>query len=365
MEISIIGLSNSGKTTIFNALTKNKLESRPASSAIAPNVGSAKVPEQRLKLFEEVYHPKRIVMVDVKYVDIAVVSRPDDKKEGIFGAYLKYLSSADALLHVVRMFNNDNVPHPTGSIDPKRDMANMDLELTFSDLVIIERRLTRITDSLKGAKSTERDVVLKEQTLLQRIKNDLEKEIPIWKQNLSKEESKIIANYQFLTAKPMLLIVNIDENQLQRASEIENELRQMYSYEQFDIIALCGKLEMELSQLSDKDAADFRSSMGLRQSALDRVVSASYRLLGLMSFFTASSTEVRVWTIPAGTTAAKAAGKIHSDMEKGFIRAEVFSFSDLEKFGTEAEIKKRRLFRLEGKNYIMKDGDVVTFLFNV
>jgi ribosome-binding ATPase len=364
MEISIIGLSNSGKTTIFNALTKNKVESR-SSSAIAPNVGSAKVPEPRLKLFEEVYHPKRIVMVDVKYVDIAVTAKPDDKKEGIFGAYLKYLSNADALMHVVRMFNNDNVPHPAGSIDPKRDMANMDLELAFSDLVIIERRLTRVTDSMKGAKSNERDSLLKEQSLLEKIKNDLEKEIPIWKQNLTNEEKKIIANYQFLSAKPMLVIVNIDENQLPEAAKIESELRQMYAFEQFDVIALCGKLEMELSQLSDQDAADFRSSMGLQQSALDRVISASYRLLGLMSFFTASSTEVRVWTIPAGTTAVRAAGKIHSDIEKGFIRAETFSFSDLEKYRSEAEIKRHGLFRLEGKNYIMKDGDVVEFLFNV
>jgi GTP-binding protein YchF len=276
---------------------------------------------------------------------------------------LSYLTTADALLQVVRAFEDDKVPHPEGSIEPKRDMASLDLELAISDLAIMERRLDKLETSLKGAKAAERESYLKEQLLLQKVKAELEKDIPIRIQGLTKEELKMLANYQFLTAKPMLVVLNIGEEQISQAAQLEGEISSLYP--QFAVVALCGKLEMELAQLSDDEAKEFREAMGLSKPALDRIIDLSYSLLGLVSFFTTVSSELKAWTIPGGTPAPKAAGKIHSDIERGFIRAEVVSYGDLESCGNLAEARKRGLLRTEGKNYVIQDGDVVTFLFNV
>lgn len=366
MEISIIGLPKSGKTTIFNALTKGKAEiATYAPIALAPNVGVSKVSEPRLQVLDKIFQAKKIMPAEVKYIDIAGVAKGFGKGEGISGQFLNYLSNADALLQVVRVFEDEIVPHIEGSIDPKRDMATINLELIFSDLAIIERRLKRLEASLKGAKPSERDLVLKEQALLQKIKSGLDKDIPIWQQGLTTEEIKSLANYQFLTAKPMLVVINIGENQLAQASSFEAELRSAYSYPQFEVAALCGKLEMELAQLSDDEAEEFRNALGLTEPALDRIIRLSYQLLGLISFFTTVSAELKAWTIPKGTAALRAAGKIHSDIEKGFIRAEVVSFHDLDRCGSLAEARKQGLLRLEGKNYIVQDGDIITFLFNI
>jgi GTP-binding protein YchF len=366
LEITIIGLPKSGKTTIFNALTKGKAEVATYSqTTLAPNIGVSKVPEPRLKTLENIFQPKKIIQAEVKYVDIAGAGKGASKSEGIGGQFLNYLSSADALLQVIRSFSDDNVPHVEGTIDPKRDISTMDLELIFSDLSIIERRLGRIETSLKGARSVERDLLVKEQVILQQIKSELEKDKPIWQQGLTNDELRSLFNYQFLTAKPMLVIINIGENQLSEASSIEANLRSICSNPQFEVVTLCGKLETELAQLSEADAEEFRKAMGLHEPALARVIKASYQLLGLISFFTTVSSELKVWTIPKGTTALKAAGKIHSDIEKGFIRAEVISYDDLKKSGNLAEARRLGLLRLEGKNYLVQDGDIVTFLFNV
>lgn len=366
LEICIIGLPKSGKTTIFNALTRGKAETKAfASTALTPNVGVSKVPEPRLQTLDKIFQPKKITPVEVKYVDIAGTAKGFSKGEGISGQFLNYLSNADALLHVVRTFEDENVSHVGGSINPKRDIATMNLELIFSDLTIIERRLKRLEDSLKGAKPSERDLLLKEQTLLQKIKSELEKDVSIWQQGLTADEIRGLANYQFLTAKPMLVIINVGENQLAQASSFEAELRSAYSHPQFEVVALCGKLEMELAQLSDDEAAEFRNALGLSEPALERIIRLSYHLLGLISFFTTVSAELRAWTIPKGTTALKAAGKIHSDIERGFIRAEVVSFHDLDSCGSLVEARKHGLLKLEGKNYIVQDGDIITFLFNI
>jgi len=366
LEISIIGLPKSGKTTIFNALTRGKAETTVyAQTALAPNVGVSKVPEPRLQILGKIFQPKKITPAEVKYVDIAGVGKGFGKDEGISGQFLNYLSNADALLQVVRVFEDEKIPHVEGSIDSKRDMATMDLELIFSDLTIIERRIKRLEVSLKSTKPSERDLYLKEQVLLHKIKSGLEKGIPIWQQGLTTEEIRGLANHQFLTAKPMLVVANVGERQLAQASAIEAELRAAYSYPQFEVAVLCGKLEMELAQLSDAEAEEFRAALGLTESALGRLIRLSYQLLGLISFFTTVSAELRVWTIPRGTTALKAAGKIHSDIEKGFIRAEVVSFHDLERCGSLTEARKQGLLRLEGKKYIVQDGDIITFLFNV
>jgi GTP-binding protein YchF len=362
MKVAIIGIPKSGKTTIFNALTKGKAEVAAYSSTLAPNTGVAKVPDSRLSVLEGIFQSKKTVPAEVSYIDIAG-SLKGFGKEGPGGEFLNYLTTADALLQVVRSFEDDKAPHPEGSIEPKRDIASLDLELAISDLAIMERRLEKLEISLKGAKAAERESYLKEQLLLQKVKAELEKDTPIRLQGLAKDELKMLANYQFLTAKPMLVVLNIGEEQLSGAAQLEGEIGSLYP--QFAVVALCGKLEMELAQLSDDEAKEFREAMELSKPALDRVIDLSYSLLGLVSFFTTVSSELKAWTIPGRTPAPKAAGKIHSDMERGFIRAEVISYSDLESCGNLAEARKRGLLRTEGKNYIIQDGDVVTFLFNV
>ncbi len=362
MKVAIIGLPESGKTTIFNALTRGKAEVAAYSPTLAPNTGVAKVPDSRLTALEGIFQPKKTVPTEVSYIDIAG-SLKGFGKEGAGGEFLNYLTTADALLQVVRAFEDDKVPHPEGNIEPKRDIASLDLELAISDLAIMERRLDKLETSLKGAKAAERESYLKEQLLLQKVKVELEKDVPIRLQGLTKEEIKMLANYQFLTAKPMLVVLNIGEEQIPQALQLEGEISSLYP--QFAVVALCGKLEMELTQLSDDEAKEFREAMGLSKPALDRVIDLSYTLLGLVSFFTTVSSELKAWTIPSGTPAQKAAGKIHTDMERGFIRAEVISYSDMESCGNIAEARKRGLLRTEGKNYVIQDGDVVTFLFNV
>jgi GTP-binding protein YchF len=362
MKVAIIGLPMSGKTTIFNALTKGKAQVAAYSPTLTPNIGVAKVSDSRLSVLEGIFQPKKTVPAEVSYIDIAG-SIKGFGKEGAGGELLNYLTTADALLQVVRAFEDDQLPHPEGSIEPKRDIASLDLELAVSDLAIMERRLGKLETSLKAAKATEREPYLKEQLLLQKIRAELEKDVPIRLQGLAEEEIKMLANYQFLTAKPMLVVLNIGEDQIPKASQLEAEVSSLYP--QFAVVALCGKLEMELGQLIDVEAKEFRETMGLSEPALDRVIDLSYSLLALVSFFTTVSSELKAWTIPAGTPAQKAAGKIHSDMERGFIRAEVIGYKDLESCGNTAEARKRGLLRTEGKDYIIQDGDVVTFLFNV
>ena len=366
MEIGIVGLPKSGKTTVFNALTKGKAETGAYAPATAgPNVGVAKVPDPRLEALEQIFHPKRKIPAEVTYVDVAAPPKGLGKGEGITGQFLAHLSNVDAVLHVVRAFEDARVPHIEGSIDPERDAATMELELAFSDLAITERRLERIETSLKAAKPHEREAFSREQALLTRTKTALESESPIREQQLTDDEKRLISNYQFLTAKPLLLVFNIGEERLPEASSLEEEWRAKYQRPQFQVVVLCGKLEMELSQLEDADAQQFRSSMGLEEAALNRMLTLSYELLGLISFFTVVSDEVKAWTIHRDTPAVKAAGKIHSDMERGFIRAEVISYEDLVSCGSSAEARKRGLLHVEGKNYIVRDGDIITFLFNI
>lgn len=366
MEVGIIGLPQSGKTTIFNVLTKAKTAvGAYPTAALTPQFGVAKVSDYRLQMLEKTFHPKKVTPAEVKYIDIVGVPKDFGKGEGIKGQLLTYLMNAEALLQVIRVFEDTEVPHIEGTIDLKRDIAILDLELAFSDLAIIEKRLQRLETSLKAAKSPERETLAREKALLGRLKSGLERDKPIRQQELSGDEIKSLANYQFLTAKPMLVILNIGESQLPQASFLEAEIYSLYPPPQPKIVALCGKLEMELAQLGDTEAKEFRKALGVPEPALDRIVRLSYQLLGLITFFTVVSDELKAWTIPQGTTALKAAGKIHSDIERGFIRAEVISFHDLEKCGSLAEARKRGLLRLEGKNYTVQDGDIITFLFNI
>ncbi len=363
--IGIIGLPGSGRTTIFNALTKGNAATGSHSQR-EPHIGIAKVPDSRLTKLAEMFNPKKIVPAEIKYLDIGASIKGIGKDSSISGEYLTQLSNVDALINVVRSFVDDSIVHPSGSIDPARDINNMNMELNFSDLAIIERRMEKITNSLKSAKPDERQQYKNEQDLLIKIKSELEKDIPIREQNLTEEEKKAIVGYQFLSAKPLLTIVNTGEDQLTDTKKIEDEMNAKFGTANHHVIALCGHLEMELAQLEDEEsAASFRSDFGLSEPGLDRVIKQSYALLGLISFLTAGADESRAWPITEGTIAQKAAGKIHSDIERGFIRAEIISYEDLINCGSLAEGKKRGLLRLEGKTYIVKDGDVINFLFNV
>lgn len=363
VRIAIVGLSKSGKTTVFDALTKSKAALDAHSASLRPNVGVAKVPDSRLSTLEGIFRPKKTVLAEVSYVDIGGSPRGVGGKGEVGGELLSHLSTADALLQVVRVFEDERVPHPEGSIDPRRDIATLDLELAFSDLAIIDRRLDKLNAALKGAGPAEREAHLKEQALLQKVKSALEADVPVRQQELPRDDLKNLSQYQFLSAKPMLVVLNIGEGQLTQASGLEDEIGA--AYPQFAVIAQCGKLESELEQLDDSEAEEFRGAMGLSAPAAGRVIDLSYHFLGLISFFTTASHELRAWTVPCGTTASRAAGKVHSDMERGFIRAEVIGYSDMERCGSPNEARKRGLLRMEGKDYLVQDGDIVTFLFNV
>lgn len=366
MEIGIIGIPKSGKTTIFNALTKGNAETAAyAPSGLQPNIGVAKVEDSRIRTLSEMYKPEKTTPAEVKYIDIAVAPGDTSKKGSFSGQFLTYLGRVDAIIHVVRAFDDENVPHPEIKIDPERDINTINLELAFSDLVTIERRLKRIEESFKSANQQEREKNAKEQALLLKIKEELENEHPIRELQLTDEEKQLIRNYSFLTIKPLLILLNIGENQLKQADTLEKDLLARHSGQYSNTAVLCGKLEMELTQLNNEEAAEFRKDLNITEAALDRVIRLSYALLGQISFFTSGEDEVKAWTISNNTTASKAAGKIHSDIERGFIRAEVISFQDLIDSGNMTVAKKKGLLRLEGKDYIVKDGDIINFLFNV
>jgi GTP-binding protein YchF len=361
VDIGIIGLAKSGKTTIFNTLTG----ARADTVSLAPHIGITKVPDPRLKVLADMLHPKKVAPTETRFIDIGASAKGLVEGKGIGGQFLTELSNVDALMAVVRAFSDESIPHIEGSLDTKRDIATIGLELAVSDLAIIERRLVKIEESLKGAKPPEQQRLLKEQEILLKIRASLEKDIPVRQLVLSHDDSRVMANYQFLTAKPLLVMVNIGEEQLAGADSLEAQLNSQYSQPKCRVITLCGKLEMELAQLDETTAAQFRAEFNMEQPGRERAIRLSYELIELITFFTIASDEVKAWPIPIGTDTLRAAGKIHSDMERGFIRAEVISFDDLVRCGSLAEARKRGLLRLEGKNYIVRDGDVITFLFNV
>ena len=367
METGIIGFPKSGKTTVFNALTKGKAEIGSYSSgALIPNIGMVKVPDQRIDILSGIFKPKKTTHAEIKYVDIALPPKTRPKEEGLDDHIVAYLSNVDSIIHVVRAFIDDNIPHIEQSIDPERDIASMEMELAFSDLALIEKRIERLKVTQKSAKQSERDAGLNETIILENIKASLEQGIPIREQSLSEEVCKIIENYQFLTVKPLLVLINIGEEDIPNFSELEASYHNRYKqHPNSEITLLCAKPEMELAQLENSDAQDFRLAMGLPESALDRIIQYSYSLLGLISFFTTGTDEVKAWTIRKNTTALKAAAKIHTDLAKGFIRAEVISYEALVDCGTMVEARKHGLIRLEGKTYMVQDGDCITILFNI
>ena len=362
--IGIVGLPKSGRTTIFNALTRSEAGTGSYTPE-APHFGIAKISDPRLDKLVELFKPKKTVPAEVKYIDIGASVKSLAKDTAISGEFLSQLSNVDALMNITRAFTDESVPHVEGSIDVERDIAAMDLELACSDLAIIERRLQKIETSLKSAKPDERQHFQHEQKLLVKIQSELEKDIPIREQKLTDDENKLIVGYQFLSAKPLLTVVNIGEEQVAEAKMLEEKLNKRFSRPRHGVITLCGKLEMELGQLDNATAEQCHTEFGLTEAGPERTIKLSYDLLGLITFFTTVSAEVKAWPVTGGTEAIKAAGKIHTDMERGFIRAEVISYNDLMKCGSISEGRKHGLLRLEGKHYIVQDGDVITFLFNV
>jgi GTP-binding protein YchF len=360
MKIAIIGLSNSGKTTVFNALTRGNAETAAFSSGqIEPNIATVKVPDERLDVLTKMFKPRKITAADVQYVDVAGMSGGGKQAGGLPPALLNYIGSADALLHVVRAFEDSAVPHPDESVNLARDIAAVDLELAFSDLAIIERRLTRLNAEITKMAAKDRELRIAERDLLLRMQEALSNDTPIRALDLTDEEARMVRGYQFLTMKPMLLVPNIGEAQLSAPPAVA------YNVAQSAVVPLCGKIEAELAQLDDDDARSFMDDLGIERPARDRVIQLSYDLQGLMSFLTAGPDEVRAWTIRRNTPAVEAAGTIHSDIQRGFIRAEIVAYDDLIKAGGMTEAKKVGTVRLEGKQYIVQDGDICHFLFNV
>lgn len=366
MQIAIIGLPGSGKTTVFNALTGARARTGGYGSGAEANIAVVQVPDPRLGLLEAIFKPKKVVHATVEYLDAGGVVKTGSNAEGIAGALLNQISKADALLSVVRAFEDESMPHPQGSVDPARDLATMDLELTFSDLAIIERRLERLKESVHKGKPQEREAGERERELLTSLQQGLEKEIPIRAQEITEEESLAIRNFQFLTAKPLLTLLNLGEDQLGQADEILARVSQGYSVPQTGFITLAGQVEAEIAELDAEEKEQFLEAMGVKEPGINRVISLSYQLLDYASFLTVGPDEVRAWTVKRNTPAQKAAGTIHSDLERGFIRAEVVRYTDLMSVGgSMAEARKRGVLRLEGKSYPVQDGDIMNILFNV
>ena len=364
-ELGIIGFGLSGKTTVFNAVTRGKAATGYGGGH-EPNIGVVKVPDPRLDVLTGMFHPKKTTPAEIRYVDFPAAGAAFAHGQGPGSQFLSELRRMDALIHVVRTFESSDVPDPEGSVDPDRDIGNMNLELAFADLALIERRLERLEAELRAARAGERLAGEREAALLRRLQQGLEEDQPIRAQSLSGEEVRAIAGFRFLTASPLLLLLNIGEEQAAGREALEQEFEARYGGPHVRVAAFCGKLEMELLALSEEEALEYRAALGLgEETGLDRAIRLSYRLLGLLSFLTAGEDEVRAWTVSEGATAPQAAGKIHSDLERGFIRAEVVRYEDLVQAGSIAEARKRGVLRTEGKTYVVQDGDVLNILFNV
>jgi len=355
LRIGIIGLSQVGKTTLFRILT-HAHGAGLGSGKPEAHVGVVRVPDSRLDRLAEMYQPRKTVHASVEYIDTPG-SVIDLTRTGAHSATLREL---DAVAHVVRMFPDEGIPHPAGSVNPQRDIENAELELILSDLAVAEKRLERLEKEIKKQKSA---VLEREYQALLTCKAALEKQTPLREVNLAAEEERAIRGFTFLSLKPVLYVLNLGESDAARTDAAdqfaaEAGLRQR---SRTAVTAVCGQVEAELAELSEAEAAEFLGSYGLKESAIARLIRASYQLLGLISFFTVGEDECRAWTLPAGSTALAAAGEIHSDIQRGFIRAEVVRYDDLIATSSLAEARSRALLRLEGKEYVVKDGEVVHF----
>ncbi len=363
MDLGIIGFQRSGKTTIFNAVTKGNAQTGSYGAGVQPNIGVVKVPDDRLDRLAKIFDPKKFTLADIRYIDFP--GEAFSTGQGPPAQFLAQLARCDALIHVVRAFDDATVPHPQVSIDAARDASAMDLELAFADAAFIEKRLERIEAEMRSVKTGERDAAERQAALLARMKAGLESDTPLREQHFEEDESKSLVNYQFLTDKPLLVVLNINEGDVTRGREIESKFAEKASGEHRAVAAISGKIEAELAQMSDDEAIEFRSDLGITEPGLDRMIRMSYELTGLLSFFTVGPDECRAWNVKRGATAPAAAGKIHTDLERGFIRAEVVRWDELLADGSLAEARKHGHLRQEGKTYVVQDGDCLNILFNV
>ena len=365
MKLGIVGLPNVGKSTLFNSLTKAGAESANYPfCTIDPNVGIVTVPDERLNKLAALYNSAKITPAAIEFVDIAGLVKGASKGEGLGNQFLSHIREVDAIVHVVRCFEDSNIVHVDGSVDPIRDIDTINLELIFSDIDILERRIAKVGRAAMNDKA-----LAKENDLLKRLKAHLEEGRSARSFETDDDDEKaLIASYTLLTAKPVIYAANVSEDDLAddaASNEYVAVVRRLAESEGSEVFVVCAKIEEEISELDDADKKEFLADLGLSESGLDKLIRASYSLLGLISYLTAGPTETRAWTITKGTKAPQAAGKIHSDFERGFIRAEVVNYQDLLDCGSYTVAKEKGLVGLEGKDYVVKDGDVVLFRFNV
>ncbi len=365
MKLGIVGLPNVGKSTLFNAITNAGAQAANYPfCTIEPNVGMVAVPDKRLDVLAEMYHPDKYTPATIEFVDIAGLVRGASKGEGLGNKFLSHIREVDAIVHVVRCFEDGEIVHVDGSIGPTRDMETINLELIFSDIDIVDRRIDRCLKSAKGGDKT----AAAQAETLQRLKAHLEEGRSARAFDCTDEERELLAEMPLLSNKPVIYAANMSENDF--ADDVEKnpylqEVERAAAAEHAEVLPICAQVEEEIAGMEPEDKLMFLEDMGLQESGLDRLIRKSYSLLGLISFLTAGKPEVRAWTIKKGTKAPQAAGKIHTDFEKGFIRAEVIAFDDLVKCGSMAAAKEKGLIRSEGKDYVFQDGDVVLFRFNV